>query len=75
MHGERLLRLADVKRETTLSKATIYRLIAQGKFRRGEAMRDMPRVVVWPESAITDFRRSQFADRFGISMGDAEMIG
>lgn len=50
----RLLRIVDVVRETSLHRATIYRLVKSGSFPR--PLRLSPRRVAWAERDIEEWK-------------------
>lgn len=49
----KLLRIQQVAEMTTLSRSTIYRLIAKGEFPKGKNLSS--RTVVWDESDVIDW--------------------
>lgn len=49
----KLLRIQQVVELTTLSRSTIYRLIAKGEFPKGKNISS--RTVVWEESDVVDW--------------------
>lgn len=53
----RLLRLRDVVARTGLSKTTIYRLEAEGRFPRRRQLSE--RLVAWPETDVTAWLSSR----------------
>ncbi len=56
MPDEQFLRLPDVIRKVTLSKAQIYREIAENKFPR--QIRLSKRVVVWKKSDLEEWMQN-----------------
>jgi prophage regulatory protein len=55
--GNRFLGIKDVVAETSLSCATIYRLIARGEF--PEQIRVSPQRVAWSERAISAWKEGR----------------
>jgi prophage regulatory protein len=55
---QRLLRLPDVKALTGLSRSTIYRRIAEGKFPPQRSYGSAASAVFWLESEITDWQKA-----------------
>ena len=55
----RFLKLPEVVTETSLSRATIYRMIAAGTF--PAPIRVSPHRVAWPESTITEWKALQMS--------------
>ncbi len=51
------LNIKDVCRATTLSRATVYRGIAEGRFPK--PLKLSPRRVAWPETAIEEWAESR----------------
>jgi prophage regulatory protein len=58
----KLLRIKQVKEMTTLSQATIYRLVAKGSFPKQFTIGD--RAAVWLEDEILDFLNERIAARY-----------
>jgi prophage regulatory protein len=56
----RLLKMAEVVRETSLHRATIYRRIAAGEFPRGRSIGGGR--VAWTELEVEAWKRSALAD-------------
>jgi prophage regulatory protein len=69
MH-QTILRLADVKARTGLSRSTIYALVKSGHLKRPVALG--PRAVGWPDSDIEEFITSRIAARDAASEGGAK---
>lgn len=59
----RFLTLRDIVKETSLSRATLYRMIARGEFPAG--LRISPRRVTWPAETIEAWKSEQFAQGSG----------
>lgn len=57
----KLIRLKQVKEMTTLSQATIYRLVAKGAFPKQVVIGD--RAAVWIEDEVVDFLNQRIAAR------------
>lgn len=53
----RFMKISDVVSETSLSRATIYRLIAKGNF--PTPIKVSTQRVAWPESAVHDWMEQQ----------------
>lgn len=64
-----ILRLAEVKARTGLSRSTIYLHVAKGLFPR--PVRLGPRAVGWPEAAIDDWLKARTANNSPPSPGQA----
>ncbi len=58
---QKLIRLKEVKEMTTLSQATIYRLVAKGSFPKQVVIGD--RAAVWIEDEVVDFLNRRIAAR------------
>jgi prophage regulatory protein len=58
---QKLIRLKEVKEMTTLSQATIYRLVAKGSFPKQVVIGD--RAAVWIEDEVVDFLNQRIAAR------------
>jgi len=58
---QKLIRLKQVKEMTTLSQATIYRLVAKGSFPKQVVIGD--RAAVWIEDEVVDFLNQRIAAR------------
>ena len=59
--SQRLIKLAEVRQRTALSKTTIYLLIQQGKF--PSSVRLGERAVAWAESEVDDWIADRITDR------------
>lgn len=55
--SNRFLKITDVVAETSLSRATIYRLIAKGDF--PSPIRVSPQRVAWSESSVQGWKDQQ----------------
>jgi len=58
---QKLIRMKQIKEMTTLSQATIYRLIAKGSFPKQVVIGD--RAAVWIEDEVVDFLNQRIAAR------------
>ncbi len=58
----RLLKMADVAREVSLHRATIYRLIRRGHFPKGRQL--TPGRVIWTEREVEAWKQQALAGGF-----------
>ena len=59
--SEKLLRITDVSKKTTLAKSTIWLKMAQGQFPKPTKL--TPAINVWKESQIDEWINSRFSEQ------------
>jgi prophage regulatory protein len=59
--SEKLLRITDVSKKTTLAKSTIWLKMAQGQFPKPTKL--SPAINVWKESQIDEWINSRFSEQ------------
>jgi prophage regulatory protein len=59
--SEKLLRITDVSKKTTLAKSTIWLKMAQGEFPKPTKL--SPAINVWKESQIDEWINSRFSEQ------------
>lgn len=59
--SEKLLRIADVSKKTTLAKSTIWLKMAQGQFPKPTKLSSA--INVWKESQIDEWINSRFSEQ------------
>lgn len=50
-----ILRLSEVENYTSLSRATIYRLMKDGRFPKNHTMKDVKNRVIWLKNEIDEW--------------------